>query len=73
MEYSNVDEIFKSIEEYIPDKEHKILMEFHVLIADMLSNKELNPIVTKLIIRCSKLNIPLVFTTQSYFCCAKKC
>ena len=36
-------------------------------IADMLSNKELNPIVTELFIRSRKLNISLVFITQSYF------
>ena len=33
----------------------------------MLSNKKLNPIVTKLLIRGRKLNISLVFVTQSYF------
>ena len=34
---------------------------------DMLINKKLNPIVTKLFIRRRKLNISLVFITQSYF------
>ena len=33
----------------------------------MLSNKKLNPIVTELFIRGRKLNIFLVFITQSYF------
>ena len=37
------------------------------MIADMLSNKKLNPVVTELFIRGRKLNISLVFTTQSYF------
>ena len=36
------------------------------MIADMISNKKLNPIVTKLIIRGRKLNISTVFLTQSY-------
>ena len=36
------------------------------MIADMLSNKKLNPIVTELFIRGRKLNISLVFITQSY-------
>ena len=40
-------------------------------IADMLSNKELNPIVTELFIRSRKLNISLVFITQSYFVVTK--
>ena len=34
---------------------------------DMLKNKSLNPIVTELFIRGRKLNISLVFITQSYF------
>ena len=37
------------------------------MIADMLSNKKLNTIVTKLFIRGRKLNNSLVFITQSYF------
>ena len=37
------------------------------MIADIPSNKKLNPIVTKLYIRGRKLNISLVFITQSYF------
>ena len=37
------------------------------MIADMINNKKLNSIVTKLFIRERKLNISLVFITQSYF------
>ena len=37
----------------------------------MLSNKKLNPIVTDLFIRCRKLNILIVFVTQSYFSVSK--
>ena len=37
------------------------------MIADLLSNKNLNSIVTKLFISGRKLNIPLIFITQSYF------
>ena len=36
------------------------------MVADMLSNKKPNPIVTKLLIRGRKLNISLAFITQSY-------
>ena len=35
------------------------------MIADMLRNKKLNPIVTELFIRGTKLNISLVFITES--------
>ena len=37
------------------------------MIADMLSNKNLNPISTGLVVRGRKLNISLVFITQSHF------
>ena len=37
------------------------------MIADILSNKKLNPILTELFIRGRKLNISLVFLTESYF------
>ena len=41
------------------------------MIADMLNNKNLNPIVTELFIRDRKLNISFVFITQSYFAVPK--
>ena len=37
------------------------------MIADMINNKKLNPVVTELFIRGRKLNVSLVFITQSYF------
>ena len=37
------------------------------MIADMIINKKLNPVVTELFIRGRKLNIYIVFVTQSYF------
>ena len=46
---------------------NKILLVFDDLIADMLNNKKLNPIVTELFIRGRNLNIFLVFITQPYF------
>ena len=41
------------------------------MIADMFSNRKLNLIVTELFIRERKLNISLVFITQSYFAVPK--
>ena len=43
------------------------LVVFDDMIADMIHNKKLNSIVTELFIRRWKLNISLVFITQSYF------
>ena len=62
-----MDDIYKNNEEYNPDKKSKILILFDDMIADMLSNKKLNKIVTELFIRGRKLNISIVFITQSYF------
>ena len=67
----NIQDIYKNIEEYNPNKNQKILVVFDDLIADMLSNKKLNLIVTELFIRGRKLNISLVFIMQSYFAVPK--
>ena len=48
-------------------KKHKVLIISDDIIADMINNKKLNPIITELFIRVRKLNIPIVFITQSYF------
>ena len=66
-----MDDIYKNIEEYNPNKKHKILIVSNDMIADMLSKKKLNPIVTELFIRGRKVNISLVFITQSYFAASK--
>ena len=42
------------------------------MIADMLSNKKRNSLVTELFIRGRKLNISIVFITQSNFSVPKK-
>ena len=55
-----MDEIYKDIEEYNPNEKRKILIVFDDMIADMLSNKNLNPAVTELFIIRRKLTISLV-------------
>ena len=68
IEYSNdMHDVYKNIDDYNPDKENKILIVFDDMIADMIHNKKLNSVVTELFIRGRKLNISLVFITQSYF------
>ena len=54
-------------EDYNPIKKRKVLIIFDDMIADMINNNKLNPIVTELFIRGRKLNISIVFITQSYF------
>ena len=60
-------DIYKSIERYNSNKKRKLLIAFDDMIADMLSNKKVSPIVTELFIRGRKLNNSLVFITKSYF------
>ena len=59
-------DIYKNIGKYNLGKKRNILIVFDDMIADMYNNKNLNPIVTELFIRCRKLNISIVFVTQSY-------
>ena len=68
IDYSNnMHDVYKSIDDYNPDKENKILIGFDDMIADMIHNKKLNSIVTELFIRGKNLQFSLVFITQSYF------
>ena len=62
-----MDNIYKDIEEYF----NNILKIFDGIIADMLNNKNLNPIVTESFIRIRKLSIYLAFITQNYFAVPK--
>ena len=66
-----MDDIYKNIGQYNPNKKRKISIIFDDMIVDMLNNKKLNPIATELIIRGRKLNNSLVFITQFYFAVLK--
>ena len=45
---------YKTINYYNPDKEHKILIVFNDMIADMIHHKKIDSIVTELFIRGRK-------------------
>ena len=65
IEYSStMDGIHRNIEEYDPHKKQRIIIVFDDMIADMLNNKKLNPVVTELFIIGRKLNVTLVFIMQ---------
>ena len=60
---NTMDDIYENIVDYNPNRKRKILIIF----ADVMTNKKFQKIVKELFIRCRKLNISLVFITQSYF------
>ena len=62
-----MDDVYESINDYNPNRRRKILIVFDDMIADIMTNKKFQAIINELFIRCRKLNILLVFITQSYF------
>ena len=68
IECSNtMDDVYENIDEYNPTRKRKVLIVFDDVIADIVRNKKFQAIIKELFIRCRKLNISLVFITQSYF------
>ena len=53
-------------------KENQILIVFDYMIADININEKFEAIITDLFFRCLKLNISLLFITQSYLFVPKK-
>ena len=68
VECSNtMDDVYENIDDYNPSRKRKLLTVFDDMIADIKSNKKFQAIIEELFIRCRKINISLVFITQSYF------
>ena len=68
IECSNtMNDVYQNIDDYNPSRKRKILIVFDDMIADIMTNKKFQVIIKEFFIRCRKLNISLVFTTQSYF------
>ena len=44
-----MDDIYKNIEEYNPNKKRKKLILFYEMVADMLRSRKLNPVVHELL------------------------
>ena len=67
IEYSNtMGDVYKNIDDYNPNRRRKILIVLDDMIADIMTNKKFQAIIKELFIRCRKINISLVFITQSY-------
>ena len=72
-EYSNsMDDVYNQIDDYSLERKRKILIVFDDMIADIMTNKRFQATINELFIRCRKLNISLVFTTQSYLSVPKE-
>ena len=68
IECSNtMDDVYENTDDYNPSRRKKVLIVFDDMIADIMKNKKFQAIIKELFIRCRKLNISLVFITQSYF------
>ena len=68
IEYSNdMDDVLDDINNYNKNRDKKVLIVFDDMIADIMSSKKFKAIIKELFIRCRKLNISIVFITQSYF------
>ena len=66
-----MDDVYEDIDNYNPKRNKKVLIVFDDMIADIMTNKRFQAIIKELFIRCRKLNISLVFITQSYFSVSK--
>ena len=64
---NTMDDVYEDIDDYNPTRKRKILIVFDDMMADIMANKEFQAIIKELFIRCRKLNVSLVFITQSYF------
>ena len=72
IECSNtMDNVYENINDYNPSRKRKILIVFDGMISDIMTNKKFHAIIKELFIRCRKLNVSLVFITQSYFSAPK--
>ena len=68
IEYLNtMDDAYSNIDACNPKRKRKILIAFDDIIADIMTNRKFQAIIKELFIGCKKLNISLVFITQSFF------
>ena len=64
---NTMDGVYENINDYNPTRKRKSLIVFDDMIVDIMTNKKLQSTLKEFFIRCRKLNISLVFITQSYF------
>ena len=65
--FDTMDDVYENINDYNLCRKRKFLIVFDDMMADIKGNNEFQAITEEMFIRCKKLNISLVFITQSYF------
>ena len=60
-------DVLDDIDNYNKNRDKKVLIVFDDMIADIMRNEKFKAIIKELFIRRRKLNISIVFITQSYF------
>ena len=61
-----MNDVSEDINNYNKKRDKKVLIIFDDMIADIMRSEKFKAIVKELFIRCRKLNISIVFITQSY-------
>ena len=61
-----MNDVYENIHDYNSNRKRKVLIVFDDMITDIMT-KRLQSIIKELLIRCRKVNISLLFITQSYF------
>ena len=68
IEYSSdMNDVLEDINNYNKKRDKKVLIIFDDIITDIMRSEKFKAKVKELFIRCRKLNISIVFITQSYF------
>ena len=68
IEYSDdMDDVLDDINNYNKNRDKKVLIVFDDMIADIEYNKKFKRIIKELFYRACKINVSIVFITQSYF------
>ena len=68
IEYSNdMNDVLEDINNYNKNRDKKVLIIFDDTIADIMRSEKFKAIVKEPFVRCRKLNISIVFITQTYF------
>ena len=62
-----MDDVYENINDYNSMRKRKKIIAFDDMIVDITTNRRFQAIIKELFIRCKKLNVSLVFITQSYF------